>query len=48
MLKTAGLGIAVKNADISLKQERAPYEYSNDEDAIGHIIRQYAYAKEEV
>ena len=46
MIQAAGVGIAVKNADISLKQKVEPYAYSNDEDAIGHIIRQYGYTKE--
>ena len=41
MLKTAGLGIAVKNAEDSLKKEVFAYGYSNDENAVGRIIEEY-------
>lgn len=44
MVKTAGLGIAVNNADNALKEE-ADYvcEYTNNENAIGHIIQKFGY-----
>lgn len=41
MLKTAGFGIAVKNAEETLKKEVFAYGYSNDENAVGRIIEEY-------
>ena len=44
MIQRAGLGIAVKNADKALKAAaKVVCDYTNDEDAIGEIIRRYAY-----
>lgn len=44
MIQRAGLGIAVKNADNDLKAAaKKVCEYTNDEDAIGEIIRRFAY-----
>ena len=44
MIECAGLGIAVKNADNALKAAaNMVCEYTNDEDALGEIIRRYAY-----
>ena len=48
MLKSAGVGIAVKNADPKLKAEIPPYAYSNNENAVGKIIEEYGYTEEEV
>ena len=48
MLKAAGLGFAVKNADFALKAEVGSFAYSNDENAVGRIIEEYGYTKEEV
>lgn len=48
MLKSAGVGIAVKNADRKLIEEICPYAYSNDENAVGKIIEEYGYAEEEI
>ena len=42
MLKTAGLGLAVKNAEPTLKNEVKVYPYTNDENAVARIIEQYA------
>ncbi len=47
MLKGAGIGIAVKNADAKLKAEIPPYAYSNNENAVGEIIKEYGYTEEE-
>lgn len=46
MIEKAGLGIAVKNADGGLK-ERANVvcEYTNEEDAIAHIIEKYGFCE---
>jgi hypothetical protein len=45
MLCTAGLGLAVKNADDKLKGKATLFPYSNDENAIGRIIEEYGYHK---
>ncbi|MBQ7643123.1 MAG: HAD-IIB family hydrolase, partial [Clostridia bacterium] len=42
MLQTAGLGIAVKNGDDSLKGKVRFYDYTNEEDAVRHIIEEFA------
>ena len=41
MLRLVGKGIAVKNADETLKKEIFTYGYSNDENAVGRIIEEY-------
>ncbi len=41
MLKAAGLGIAVKNAEPALKKETFVYGFTNDENAVGRIIKEY-------
>lgn len=41
MLRLAGKGIAVKNADKSLQEEIFTYGYTNDENAVGRIIEEY-------
>ena len=46
MLKAAGLGLAVKNADDGLKKETTVFDYTNDEDAICEIIEKFGYTKE--
>ena len=47
MIARAGLGVAVKNADEALKKEaKLVLEYSNDENAIGRIIKDYAIVEE--
>ena len=46
MLTTAGLGIAVKNCQESLKEKVFVFDYSNEEDAVGRIIEKYAYEEE--
>lgn len=47
MIARAGLGIAVQNADDRLKQEaKLVLAYSNDENAIGQIIKDYAMAED--
>lgn len=46
MLETAGLGLAVKNADAALKERIRVFPYSNDENAIGRIIATYGYTGE--
>lgn len=43
MLKTAGLGIAVKNCQEQLKDQVFVYDYTNEEDAVGRAIEQFAY-----
>lgn len=48
MLKAAGLGLAVKNADERLKEEVQVYGYSNDENAVGRIIKEYGDTEEKV
>lgn len=46
MLKIAGVGIAVKNADIDTKRESEYIaEYTCDEDAVYHIIEECAFEK---
>ena len=47
MIQHAGLGIAVKNADDTLKSNaKLVCDFSNNENAIGEIIRRYALANE--
>ena len=43
MIETAGVGIAVKNADKRLKDKAISFEYTNEEDAIAKIIEKYGY-----
>ncbi len=46
MIQKAGLGIAVKNADESLKREAdCVFQYTNEEGAVGKIIEKFAYTK---
>ncbi len=46
MIEAAGLGIAVKNAETALKQRATvAVAYSNDENAIGEIIRKYGFGE---
>ena len=42
MLETAGLGLAVKNAEEVLKNTVKVYPYTNDEHAVARIIEEYA------
>lgn len=46
MLRLVGKGIAVKNADETLKKEIFTYRYSNDENAVGKIIEEYGLTRE--
>ena len=47
MLERAGLGIAVKNAQNSLKEKAdVVSEYTNNEDAVGRIVEKYGYTEE--
>ena len=43
MLKVAGVGLAVANAEESLKGKVPFYPFSNDENAVGKIIEEYGY-----
>lgn len=43
MIQTAGLGIAVKNADEALKAHAVTIDYTNEEDAVAEIIEKYGY-----
>ncbi len=46
MIERAGLGVAVKNADVLLHEKAdLSLAYSNNENAIGHIIDEYALQK---
>ncbi len=47
MLRTAGLGVAVKNADAGLKAE-ADYicDFTHEEDAVAFVIENFGFAKE--
>lgn len=45
MIETAGLGIAVQNADEAVKARAVVCDYTNEEDAIAHIIEEYGYCK---
>ena len=45
MIEKAGLGIAVQNADENLKARAVVCDYTNEEDAIAHIIEKYGYCK---
>ena len=47
LLSAAGRGIAVKNADEELKKVFGAFAYSNDENAIGKIIEEYGFYREE-
>ena len=47
MIKKAGLGIAVKNADDALRSVATVANYTNEEDAVAKIIEKYAYGEEE-
>lgn len=47
MIKAAGLGIAVNNADEALKaQAKQVFSYTNEEDVVGKIIEKYGYTEE--
>lgn len=46
MIEIAGLGIAVQNADENLKARALVCEYTNEEDALAHIIEKYGYLEE--
>ena len=46
MIKTAGLGFAVQNADDELKACAIVLEQTNDEDAVAEIIEKYGYVEE--
>ena len=46
MIEMAGLGIAVQNADENLKARALVCEYTNEEDALAHIIEKYGYLEE--
>lgn len=46
MIQTAGVGIAVKNADEKLKEKAVVLDYTNEESAIAKIIQQYGYTEE--
>ncbi len=48
MIKKAGLGIAVKNADERLKKEAVVIDCTNEDGAIAEIIRKYGYEEEEI
>lgn len=45
MLKVAGKGIPVANADGKLKEMMPAYAYSNDENAVGRIIEEYGFMR---
>ncbi len=46
MIKKAGLGFAVKNADAKLKECAIVLDYTNEESAVAKIIEKYAYTEE--
>jgi hydroxymethylpyrimidine pyrophosphatase-like HAD family hydrolase len=46
MIEKAGLGLAVKNADVGLKRHAKVLEYTHEEDAVAHAILQYGYKQE--
>ena len=46
MIKKAGLGFAVKNADPKLKECAIVLDYTNEESAVAKIIEKYAYTEE--
>lgn len=48
MLETAGIGIAVANADPTLKDKAIALEYTNDENAIGTVIGRYGFTGEKI
>jgi hydroxymethylpyrimidine pyrophosphatase-like HAD family hydrolase len=44
MIKAAGLGVAVKNADDKLKaQADVVIDYTNEESAVAKVIQQYGF-----
>ena len=46
MIERAGLGIAVANAEAELKARAdVAFAFTNDENAIGEIIREYGFEK---
>lgn len=47
MLKRAGLGLAVANAQKELKEIATALPFTNNEDAVAYAIENYAYSKEE-
>ena len=48
MLERAGLGIAVKNADENVKERaKLAYGYTNDENAVGKIVKEFGFWSEE-
>ncbi len=47
MLQTAGIGIAVKNADDMLKERvDCVFDYTNEEDAVARVIEKYGFHEE--
>ena len=48
MLETAGIGLAVKNADEALKNKAEIFPYTNEENAVGRIIEEYGFDKEKI
>lgn len=49
MIQTAGLGVAVKNADEILKKSAdLVLDYTNEEDAIAQLIDKYAYEEDKI
>ena len=46
MIEKAGLGIAVQNADLKLKEKAVVCEYTNEENAIAKIIEKYGYTED--
>ena len=46
MIEKAGLGIAVQNADVKLKEKAVVCEYTNEENAIAKIIEKYGYTED--
>ena len=46
MIECVGHGFAVKNAHESLKEHATVLAYTNEEDAVGHLIEDYGYEKE--
>ena len=46
MIQTAGLGIAVKNANERLKAHAVTIDYTNEEDAVAEVIKKYGYMED--
>lgn len=46
MIETAGLGVAVKNADNELKKFSDFITLSNDENGVAHVIDKYVLKKD--